>query len=131
ELVFVTGHGEYALSAYKKRVKAFLVKPVTGADLLGVVEDILNLTPEDRPMEIRLGKLWLYESSERRYIRTFPDQVVKLIHRKNNLLVYLKGETQPVIVRQTIARADRKSTRLNSSHVKISYAVFCLKKKTT
>src|SRR3989442_3195481 len=26
--------------------------------------------------------------------------------------------------------ADRKSTRLNSSHVRISYAVFCLKKKT-
>src|SRR5690606_24100547 len=26
-------------------------------------------------------------------------------------------------------RKDRKSTRLNSSHVKISYAVFCLKKK--
>src|SRR5690554_7494208 len=25
---------------------------------------------------------------------------------------------------------DRKSTRLNSSHVRISYAVFCLKKKT-
>src|SRR5690606_40752470 len=28
------------------------------------------------------------------------------------------------------AHRDRKSTRLNSSHVKISYAVFCLKKKT-
>src|SRR3989442_9188492 len=28
-----------------------------------------------------------------------------------------------------IARLDRKSTRLNSSHVPISYAVFCLKKK--
>src|SRR5436305_3847356 len=27
--------------------------------------------------------------------------------------------------------ADRKSTRLNSSHVRISYAVFCLKKKKT
>src|SRR3989442_4541379 len=27
------------------------------------------------------------------------------------------------------AVADRKSTRLNSSHVRISYAVFCLKKK--
>src|SRR5690606_39804898 len=27
------------------------------------------------------------------------------------------------------AEVDRKSTRLNSSHVKISYAVFCLKKK--
>src|SRR5438067_9422307 len=28
-----------------------------------------------------------------------------------------------------VARPDRKSTRLNSSHVSISYAVFCLKKK--
>src|SRR5439155_15334068 len=28
-------------------------------------------------------------------------------------------------------KEDRKSTRLNSSHVAISYAVFCLKKKTT
>src|SRR5690606_40671686 len=28
-------------------------------------------------------------------------------------------------------KQDRKSTRLNSSHVKISYAVFCLKKKKT
>src|SRR5256885_11543379 len=30
---------------------------------------------------------------------------------------------------QQAARADRKSTRLNSSHLVISYAVFCLKKK--
>src|SRR3989442_2469332 len=28
-----------------------------------------------------------------------------------------------------LAEGDRKSTRLNSSHVRISYAVFCLKKK--
>src|SRR5690349_24929292 len=30
---------------------------------------------------------------------------------------------------QAIPATDRKSTRLNSSHVEISYAVFCLKKK--
>src|SRR3712207_8916603 len=30
---------------------------------------------------------------------------------------------------QVYARQDRKSTRLNSSHANISYAVFCLKKK--
>src|SRR5690242_21290594 len=30
---------------------------------------------------------------------------------------------------RTAAAADRKSTRLNSSHMSISYAVFCLKKK--
>src|SRR3712207_6979986 len=32
-------------------------------------------------------------------------------------------------LRETVG--DRKSTRLNSSHANISYAVFCLKKKTT
>src|SRR5690606_40123537 len=31
--------------------------------------------------------------------------------------------------RKSSVSRDRKSTRLNSSHVKISYAVFCLKKK--
>src|SRR5690606_40110858 len=33
------------------------------------------------------------------------------------------------VVEPAHAERDRKSTRLNSSHVKISYAVFCLKKK--
>src|SRR2546430_8259682 len=33
--------------------------------------------------------------------------------------------------RSARAREDRKSTRLNSSHSQISYAVFCLKKKKT
>src|SRR6266436_10397288 len=34
-----------------------------------------------------------------------------------------------VLVRRPQSRRDRKSTRLNSSHGYISYAVFCLKKK--
>src|SRR5436309_10874376 len=36
---------------------------------------------------------------------------------------------QRLYMAQTARIEDRKSTRLNSSHVKISYAVFCLKKK--
>src|SRR5436309_4403925 len=39
------------------------------------------------------------------------------------------GEGDTVAFRFTNHLLDRKSTRLNSSHVKISYAVFCLKKK--
>src|SRR5690625_5733143 len=35
----------------------------------------------------------------------------------------------PRIANRLLRRVDRKSTRLNSSHVAISYAVFCLKKK--
>src|SRR3989442_10481507 len=39
-----------------------------------------------------------------------------------------KGKKVGTVVETTTA-GDRKSTRLNSSHVRISYAVFCLKKK--
>src|SRR6266700_6289272 len=39
------------------------------------------------------------------------------------------GRGDSVRITLTIDTIDRKSTRLNSSHVKISYAVFCLKKK--
>src|SRR5258706_10721245 len=37
--------------------------------------------------------------------------------------------TIPEEIRKIFGDRDRKSTRLNSSHVRISYAVFCLKKK--
>src|SRR5262245_65131240 len=50
----------------------------------------------------------------------------------------LLGVTDPSIaavlsqaIRAEGIRLDRKSTRLNSSHLGISYAVFCLKKKTS
>src|SRR5690349_22370072 len=44
------------------------------------------------------------------------------------------GGTPPVQLKRDattirLLKQDRKSTRLNSSHVEISYAVFCLKKK--
>src|SRR3712207_8935903 len=43
----------------------------------------------------------------------------------------LLGEREPHRAARRLRRgeADRKSTRLNSSHANISYAVFCLKKK--
>src|SRR5690606_186325 len=42
-----------------------------------------------------------------------------------NYTLLNKGTTKKTVT----IKVDRKSTRLNSSHVKISYAVFCLKKK--
>src|SRR5207302_10836223 len=41
-------------------------------------------------------------------------------------LPFVPGRRWPDLVQSAPASADRKSTRLNSSHVKISYAVFCL-----
>src|SRR5688572_31037642 len=40
-----------------------------------------------------------------------------------------KAATIAIIIRCILLTTDRKSTRLNSSHSQISYAVFCLKKK--
>src|SRR5690606_40511160 len=42
----------------------------------------------------------------------------------------LLDQEVPVVLLAAVGNVDRKSTRLNSSRVKISYAVFCLKKKT-
>src|SRR5256885_9625712 len=46
-----------------------------------------------------------------------------------NLLLNIGPRPDGTISPEFTARLDRKSTRLNSSHLVISYAVFCLKKK--
>src|SRR5690606_41784402 len=55
------------------------------------------------------------------YTQAYPDR--KCVKRTGISIIPL-SRLQRCLV-------DRKSTRLNSSHVKISYAVFCLKKKNT
>src|SRR5438128_3083039 len=51
------------------------------------------------------------------------------LHRKRRYEERLVGEADLGTRGQDEAFLDRKSTRLNSSHGSISYAVFCLKKK--
>src|SRR5699024_12671152 len=46
-----------------------------------------------------------------------------------NLLIHCQHLIPSTIFSPIFSPSDRKSTRLNSSHVSISYAVFCLKKK--
>src|SRR5436309_6369762 len=49
---------------------------------------------------------------------------------RSHVLSIGHARCREAVAHQGNVRGDRKSTRLNSSHVKISYAVFCLKKKT-
>src|SRR5690625_6925184 len=64
--------------------------------------------------------------------REFDDKIgffktlMKHLKLKDNRQFYVHSNEQ--LLRQKMYQ-DRKSTRLNSSHVAISYAVFCLKKK--
>src|SRR5204862_7000464 len=54
-------------------------------------------------------------------VRRAPGCMHLAQHRRKHVLAAVLGKVH--------ATRDRKSTRLNSSHVEISYAVFCLKKK--
>src|SRR5438034_8846297 len=48
---------------------------------------------------------------------------------RNDQPVVVPGRGAPAVANRLVDHLDRKSTRLNSSHTVISYAVFCLKKK--
>src|SRR5690606_41166857 len=56
-------------------------------------------------------------------------QVYELVKDRKIADVGMTAEWEMALHNIENNEADRKSTRLNSSHVKISYAVFCLKKK--
>src|SRR3712207_6851785 len=74
------------------------------------------------------------------YTTLFRSRVVRPDHRRHVLglgvhEVRPAGEVdgrlrEHLVHRDRRVAVDRKSTRLNSSHANISYAVFCLKKKT-
>src|SRR5439155_5630663 len=55
----------------------------------------------------------------------FQDREVRRVVSLN----FVMAETRRIQGQPGFGHQDRKSTRLNSSHVAISYAVFCLKKK--
>src|SRR3712207_7732362 len=55
----------------------------------------------------------------------------QVMHPRDGLLTPVATLVQVYGGRQEARLRDRKSTRLNSSHANISYAVFCLKKKKT
>src|SRR2546422_7863705 len=61
----------------------------------------------------------------RRALRPLPERA-RIVHLPRKM-----ADGLPASLRRVGGGGDRKSTRLNSSHGYISYAVFCLKKKKT
>src|SRR3712207_8968504 len=62
-------------------------------------------------------------------VRLSSDRSLQLDSVKAELLVIADQHAAVNTFPGLVHTADRKSTRLNSSHANISYAVFCLKKK--
>src|SRR2546426_7459226 len=73
---------------------------------------------------------WL--GRRRHLVREGHEAVGRLAHRRDDDDKLVAGRARrdaPGDVPDLLVVGDRKSTRLNSSHLVISYAVFCLKKK--
>src|SRR5690606_39687598 len=96
-----------------------------------------SVSSPSRPRCTTLTTFFLSSSAAPRHLHSFPtrrssDLPLPLPHRRPPLGERPGGgrvRPQSLRHRGLGHRGDRKSTRLNSSHVKISYAVFCLKKK--
>ena len=67
------------------------------------------------------------KSGKRR--KLLAETISDLFSGKGHVLTERERTLMFDILHKMVHTADRKSTRLNSSHVVISYAVFCLKKK--
>src|SRR5690606_2665285 len=96
-------------------------------DGFGKVRGIELISPE----ELRRPRVDVVVTPSGLYRDMFP-QFMQLIDQAISLVYQSPEEVNPIRTHVDQAMQDlkdRKSTRLNSSHVKISYAVFCLKKK--
>src|SRR3989442_12702536 len=86
----------------------------------------------DRP-SFRAGRALLYFDARKDVIDIVVGDQGDLVQGAclNALDDFLAGEVENRLqnLRALLLVRDRKSTRLNSSHVRISYAVFCFKKK--
>src|SRR5256885_9109617 len=77
----------------------------------------------------------LFRSVEKLTDGIVEDPVKPFLEKRRQFARSTKAQQEARIIEseklKEYLRADRKSTRLNSSHLVISYAVFCLKKKKT
>src|SRR5437868_6606062 len=82
-------------------------------------------SPLTEPLVIRPTSETIIGASYAKWVQSYRDLPI-LINQWANVI---RWEMRPRLFLRTTEFLDRKSTRLNSSHVSISYAVFCLKKK--
>src|SRR3712207_2275704 len=101
--------GAYGVAAPPLRALIFGVAIVGAAFLLSWAAEVLQL---DVSQGLALGLLAL--------IAVLPEYIV-------DATFAWKAAEDPAYAEYAVANIDRKSTRLNSSHANISYAVFCLK----
>ena len=88
-------------------------------------------------LKMKREEFWKYISISHKKAKNnneFVDYLIDILSKKTDEEIFdfeiITFELMHESYNEKLWCADRKSTRLNSSHTMISYAVFCLKKKT-
>src|SRR5256885_3709084 len=101
-----------------------MVKPVRHAELRARMAALLRRAyPVNTQSVLEFGPYRFLTTTNSLEMHGQP---IEVTHREYTLALTLFQNQGRLLSREQ----DRKSTRLNSSHLVISYAVFCLKKKT-
>src|SRR5690554_94246 len=126
----------HAYSGFEKSVQRALIERINRAEMEDMFGQIL--VPVEEVVEMKGGQKSI---SERKFLPGYvlvememDDDSWHLVKSTPRVTGFVGGsgnKPTPISEKEVekIMTQDRKSTRLNSSHVRISYAVFCLKKK--
>src|SRR5690625_13212 len=110
---------------FKNHVRTDEVEVVEPRSVI-LVEGILVLAEQElcRRMDIRI---FVDADDDIRLLRRIKRDIVERGRHIDSVLEQYERTVRPMYLEFVEPSKDRKSTRLNSSHVAISYAVFCLK----
>src|SRR5690625_1605174 len=147
-------NGREIINAFTDGVNQYIKRVLDNPELLPIEFKILDITPEKWTPEVvisrhqgllhnienelkiarSVSKLGVEETKNLFWFHPKdPDLSIDPDINKDllfdDILKYYKAFKKPIVFHREDISKDRKSTRLNSSHVAISYAVFCLKKK--
>src|SRR5699024_12050626 len=116
----------YHVAKKYRIILSSIILLLTKCSLLPISEDVVSNRDLNEPSEGLVEDAPKEVEEDPRNIVSFYAVGDNLIH--DQIIDYAEKEDGSFDFKP-IYRKDRKSTRLNSSHVSISYAVFCLKKK--
>src|SRR2546430_8412631 len=128
--VALEGIGAFRISAFRQKGSpAVVVRYIPGSipplDSLGLPEVLKEVIMQKRGLILMVGATGAGKSTSLAAMLDFRNE------RKSGHILTLEDPVEFIFVnkKSIVNQRDRKSTRLNSSHSQISYAVFCLKKK--
>src|SRR5256885_9228296 len=106
-----------------------MIRLVLADDHRMILEGLEQLFKREADFEV-VGTATNGEEAVAAVKRHRPDILVLDVNMPRGNGMWVVRQLQPLhLPTQVVLLTDRKSTRLNSSHLVISYAVFCLKKK--